>query len=292
MNKDAQKIIGWLSILVILIGSLFVWVTWEQETVESASAPTVTDTVTPTPTEPAVRIVFEDDIPVAVAFTSTPTATPLPTPTNTPTVAPTHTPTPTEMPLTPTESHTERVSTPKPTNTPTHTVTPVIRQNTAYPTGYPHTAKVESGHTWKPYARHTAITNQASMQYKLRKKATTADNGLRVVTDSNGVERYCIALAPQWAGGTAQDIGRCIDLYMVNGSVLHCVLADVKKPEHTKGGEGYYGGHGEVTEWIAEQSKLPEKVRKTGDVSYIGAEWQGDVKKIVVLDYYITGFGR
>jgi hypothetical protein len=129
------------------------------------------------------------------------------------------------------------------------------------------------------------------MQYKLLQLENTASNGLRVVTDPNGVERYCIALAPQWAGGTAKDIGRCIDVYMKNGSVLHCVLADIKKPEHTEGGKGYYGSHGEITEWIAEQNKLPEKVRKSGDVSCIGKEWEGDTEKIVVLDYYIKGFG-
>ena len=291
MNKNTLKMVGWLAILVVAIGSMTAWVTYEQEKVGGADAPSPTDPVTATPTDAPVKIVFEDGIPTAVAFTHTPSPTPLPTPTNTPTVAPTAAPTPTEMPPTPTEKPVERIATPKATNTPSATATPVIRNSVAYPTGYPHTATVESGHEWKPYARHTAITNKSSAQYKLRSKARTADNGLRVVTDPNGVERYCIALAPQWAGGTASDIGRCIDVYMVNGAVLHCVLADIKKPEHTQGKKGYYGSHGEVTEWIAEQNKLPDIVRKSGDVSRIGEAWQGDTKKIVVLDYYIEGFG-
>lgn len=290
MNKDAQKIIGWLTVLFVGIASLFIWVTWEQETVGGADAPSPTDPVTVTPTDAPVKIVFEEGVPTAVAFTHTPS--PSPTPLPTPTKAPTATPTPTEMPPTPTEKPVERIAAPKATNTPTATATPVIRNSVAYPTGYPHTAAVDRGHEWKPWARYTKITNKASAQYRLQQTATTADNGLRVVTDPNGIARYCIALAPQWAGGKAQDIGRCIDVYMVNGSVLHCVLADIKKPEHTKGGEGYYGSQGEVTEWIADQNKLPDIVRKSGNVSRIGEAWQGDVSKIVVLDYYIKGFGE
>lgn len=286
MNKDAQKMIGWLTVLFVGIASLFIWITWEQETVGGGNVPAVTDTYTetPTPTEEPVKIVFEDGVPTAVAFTATPTDIPA-----TPTPVPTFTPT--EIPPTPTEKPVERTSTPKPTNTPTSSATSVSRQNTAYPTGCPRTVYCDPGHEWKPYARHTAIKNKSSVQYKLLQLERTSENGLRVVTDPYGIDRYCIALAPQWAGGTGKDIGRCIDVYMKNGAVLHCVLADVKKPEHTQGKEGFYGSRGEVTEWIAEQDRLPEIVRKSGDVSRIGKDWEGDTEKIVVLEYFITGFG-
>ena len=251
------------------------------------------------PTDPLftedIVIVGDLETPTITAIpTSIPTATSTPTPVPTCTPAPTVTPTPTEMLPTPTKQLTERVVTPKPTKTSTPTPKPSKTQNKAYPTGYPHeqTVKRPEKHVWKPYARHTAITNKKSQQWKLLQLEKTADNGLRYVTDPNGVGRYCIALAPQWAGGTAKDIGRCIDLYMVNGEVIKCVLADIKKPEHTIDKAGYFGSHNEIVEWIVDINKISEKVRKSGDVSNAGDEFAGGVRKVVVLDLYIDGFGR
>ena len=254
-------------------------------------------TATPTECPDGIEVVFVDGLPTAVKrwpseapYTAKPTVTPTnsPTPTVTPTQTPTVAPTCTEKPV-------ERISTPKPTQSPTPTQKPVKTENKAYPTGYPRTQCVENGemHTFKPYARHTAITNKNSVQWKLLQLEHTAENGLRYVVDANGTRRYCIALAPQWAGGTQTDIGRCIDIHMENGAVLHCVLADIKKPEHTEGGNGYYGAkNGEVTEWIVDAKALNDKVAKTGDVSNAGAEFAGAIHKIVVLDMYISGFGR
>ena len=245
------------------------------------------------PTDP----LFVEDIVIVSQLevpTEPPTCTVAPTATCTPAPVPTCTPEPTEVVVTPTRKPTERVVTRKATNTPTPTQKAVKMQNKAYPTGYPHeqTVKNPEKHTWKPYARHTAITNKSSAQWKLLQREKTADNGLRYVTDPDGVGRYCIALAPQWAGGTAKDIGRCVDLYMVNGEVIKCVLADIKKPEHTIDKAGYFGSRNELVEWIVDINKISEKVRKSGDVSNAGDEFAGGVRKVVVLDLYIDGFGR
>lgn len=250
----------------------------EQE--DGQNIPHYDPTSTPTPTEAEViRIEFVDDVPVATMVIDTPTPTP--------TIAPTNTPT---MPPTPTERPQERISTPTPTNTPKPTQKASI---VPYPTGYPHTRKVDNpdAHTWKPYARYTKITANGSREYELQQIAHTASNGLRVVTDPNGVERYCIALAPQWAGGQSVDIGRCIDIKMANGETLHCVLGDCKKHEHTQGKQGYYGSKGELIEFQVDMDALPENVRKCGDISKLGGAFAGAAKSVTVLDLYIDGFG-
>ena len=266
------EIIG-VGIIAIAILMLF---TSMQE--DAPSVPHYDPTSTPTPTEAEViRIEIVDDVPVATMVIDTPTPTP--------TIAPTNTPT---MPPTPTERPQERISTPTPTNTPTPKKTASI---VPYPTGYPHTRNVENpdAHTWKPYARYWKITKKNSVEYRLQQIAHAASNGLRVVTDPNGVERYCIALEPMWAGGQSVDIGRCIDIKMANGAVLHCVLADCKRTENSYNQEGWYGNHGELIEFIVDETKLPDGVH--GDISNVSKEFAGGITSVTVLDLYIDGFG-
>lgn len=287
MSKDAKSITGWLFLIGLVCAVLVVWITYEQDMAEGKSTPTVTEEVsTPTPTEEVV-IEIIDGVPTAVAFTATPTHTVVPTPTATPT--------PTEIPPTPTYTPTESVKQVKATNTPTPTKKPVKTANIVpYPTGKVGTQYTDDpdGHTWKPYARYWKITKEDSVEYKLRCMESTADNGLRIVKDPNGVWRYAIALEPQWAGGKSVDIGRCIDIQMTNGAVLHCVLADCKTHENSFKKEGRYGSQGELLEFIADESKLSQKVIDKGDVSYCGEEFMGGVVSITVLDLYIDGFGR
>ena len=251
----------------------------EQE--NTPSIPHYDPTSTPTPTEAEViRIEIVDDVPVATMVVDTPTPTP------TEVVAITATTTP--MPPTPTERPQERISTPTPTNTPKPTQKASI---VPYPTGYPHTRKVDdpNAHTWKPYARYWKITKKNSAEYRLQQIAHAASNGLRVVTDPNGVERYCIALEPMWAGGQDVDIGRCIDIKMANGAVLHCVLADCKRTENSYNQEGWYGSRGELIEFIADETKLPDGIH--GDISNVSKEFAGGIISVTVLDMYIDGFG-
>ena len=269
----------------VVIAAFMVWITYEQDMAERKATPTE-EVVTATPTECPVVIVFVDDLPQAVAFSATPTprstATPTFTPTATPTVAPTATTRPTESVKKP-----KAANTPAPTKKPQETAKIV-----AYPTGHPGTQYTDDpdGHTWKPYARYWKITKEGSVEYKLRCMESTADNGLRIVQDPNGVWRYCIALEPQWAGGRSVDIGRCIDIQMTNGAVLHCVLADVKTHEKSYKQEGRYGSRGELIEFIVDETKLPERVH--GDISNVSKEFSGGIVSVTVLDLYITGFGR
>lgn len=191
------------------------------------------------------------------------------------TAAITNTPTPR-----PTKPAATKAPTAEPTQAPTATAGPTPKQ-------------VESGHTFKPYTSWTAYTMKSSQQYKLQKAAwTEMRTGIRIVTDPNGVDRYCIALGTYWAGGQPKHIGRCIDVYMENGEVLHCVLADVKRQEDTKDNANRYGRiNNDILEFIVDTGKVPKEVIRTGNVSNAGPEFSGGVKNMVVFDLWIEGFG-
>ena len=204
--------------------------------------------------------------------------------------------TPTYVPNTPTPTVTHgepQIATPTPevVNSPTPTVTPT---NTPIPVAQgvvgEKYCEVNGTHGWKPLAWYTAVNDRTMPQWRLQQIAKTAENGVRVAQDPNGEWRYCAALPVYWAGGTHYDIGRCIDIYMANGAVLKCVLGDTKRVKKSVNGEGKYGiGHNEVIEVQCDLSKIPPYALQRGDASYISAEWEGDVYKIVVLDMFIEG---
>lgn len=212
------------------------------------------------PDDKTGRIYWADpdapDLTAAITNTPTPTATPWPTSTPKPTQAPT--------------------STPEPTTTPE-----------------PTPKQAGKGHTFKPYTRYTAYNLKSSQQYKLQKAAwTETRTGIRIVTDPNGVDRYCVALGTAWAGGQPKHIGRCLDVYMENGAVLHCVLADVKRQEDTVDGANLYGKtNNDVLEFIVDGQKISQAVKTTGNVSNAGPEFVGGVERIEVFDLWIEGFG-
>lgn len=230
------------------------------------------------------------DIPTKEAVTEepivTPTFTPTPTLTDIPTQELTSTPTPTLEP-TPTDI---------PTLTPTAAVTlaPSKAPETyGYNPGKPGVYECEYNgkHVFKPYTDTKAYTAKASQQYKLQQICTTNAYGIRVVTDPYGVERMCVALGTAWAGGTPADIGRCVDIYMVNGQVLYCVLGDVKRVSDSFNCR-YGRGNNDLIEFIVETSKLPEQARICGNCSHCGDDFVGEAMYMQVHDYFIEGFGK
>lgn len=258
-RKD--KILTGIEIIAALAVVLFLFSKVEEPTPKRAEDPDKTG-----------RIYWADpDAPeVTAAITNTPT--PRPTEraslTKTCTLAPTPTATP--------EQTKEPTSTPEPTTTPE-----------------PTPKQAGKGHTFKPYTRYTAYNLKSSQQYKLQKAAWTEKRtGIRIVTDPNGVDRYCVALGTAWAGGQPKHIGRCIDVYMENGAVLHCVLADVKRQEDTVDGANLYGKtNNDVLEFIVDGQKISQAVKTTGNVSNAGPEFVGGVERIEVFDLWIEGFG-
>ena len=215
--------------------------------------------------------------------TPTFTITPEPTATPTPTFVVTNTPTPTPIPK-PTKT-----PTPKPTKTPTPRPTQKITQS-AYPC---EKTVPRGGHSWKPWARHTAITNKKSPQYRMQKDyaKTDSSNGLRYCIDPYGEKRYCVALNEYWCGGDSSDIGRCFDVVMANGATIKCCLGDTKRTEKSQNGEGKFGSKGELLEFQAEGKVLKKYLGEAGDISNLGGAFVGEAVKIIAYDYFITGFG-
>lgn len=257
-RKD--KILTGIEIIAALAVVLFLFSKVEEPTPKRAEDPD----------DKTGRIYWADpdapDVTAAITNTPSPTATPWPTSTQKPTQAPTSTPEPTKEPT----------STPEPTTTPE-----------------PTPKQAGKGHTFKPYTRYTAYNLKSSQQYKLQKAAwTETRTGIRIVTDPNGVDRYCVALGTAWAGGQPKHIGRCLDVYMENGAVLHCVLADVKRQEDTVDGANLYGKtNNDVLEFIVDGQKISQAVKTTGNVSNAGPEFVGGVERIEVFDLWIEGFG-
>lgn len=153
---------------------------------------------------------------------------------------------------------------------------------------------VESGHTFKPYTGYWAYNLRTSQQWKLQQIARTdTRTGIRVVTDPNGTDRFCVALGTFWCGGHPEHIGRCFDAVMANGSVLHCVLADVKRTEDTKNNGNRYGRtNNDILEFIVQEKCFPSCMKGYGDMSRASEELAGDVKEIIVYDLWVEGFGK
>lgn len=283
--SENKKTILYGAIAGAVILSFMIWTGRVQEEVgKNSRKPTEGLVETPTPTEEPVVIAIVDGLPTAVAYTSTPAPKIEPTDFTEPTSTPTMAPTATETPKKPT-------NTPKPSKSPTPT--PKAKNTAKYEQGTAGTkyAEVNGKHGWKPWARHTAVTDKSSPQWRLEQIATTDALGRRVVTDRDGVERFLVALPVYWAGGTFSDIGRLVDITMANGATLKCVLADIKQIEHSLNGEGKYGSRGELIEVICEKAKLIPAVGKGSDASRFGAEWEGDVYSVTAYDEFIEGFG-
>ena len=75
--------------------------------------------------------------------------------------------------------------------------------------------------------------------------------------------------------------------------MLPCVLADVKKQQDTKNGQNRYGaGNNDILEFIVDAKVLPQAAKVCGNCSKISAEFEGEVKNMVVYDEWIEGFGK
>lgn len=282
MNEERKEMIKSGVIFTALVAALVIACIKLGVSIETAKPATAEPTITETIACGAI-IPIEESPAAAETCTNTPTPTQAPRTTATPTFTATPSPEPTAT-STPKPTKTP---TPKPTKTPTPKPTKAPKQS-----GTVGTKTVPSGgHDWKPYARHTAITAKNSPQYRLQQIAKTDSNGLRYVYDEYGVKRYCVALPAYWAGGTFSDIGRCFDVTMQNGAVLHCCLGDLKQIEHSQNGEGKFGSRGELLEFQVEFSKLPKFMQHSSDISYFGGAFEGEAVEITVLDYFIPGFG-
>ena len=128
---------------------------------------------------------------------------------------------------------------------------------------------------FKSYMSYTAITSKSSPQYKLQQSTYTGVYGIRQYGD-----RYCVAI------GTAfnADVGTYLDLILVNGTVIPCIVADIKADKHTDSNNMVTIANGCLTEFIVDSSALNKNAKSMGDISYCNEDWNSRVEKIRVYD--------
>ena len=136
-----------------------------------------------------------------------------------------------------------------------------------------HEAPITSG--FKSYMPYTAITSQSSNQYKLQQMAYTGNYGIRMMDGC-----YCVAIGT----GVNADIGTYYDLILENGTIISCIVGDVKADKHTDKDNMVTVANGCLTEFIVNSSALDRNAKRMGDISYCCDEWNSRVKKIRVYD--------
>lgn len=127
---------------------------------------------------------------------------------------------------------------------------------------------------WKTYMDYRSITNHKSPQYKMVNATTVDHNGIRVYDN-----RYSVAVGT----GFNAKVGTKIDVYLENGSVLPCIVGDIKADIHTDQ-TNMLGGHGDVIEFIVDSKVMNKDARRAGDCSVISG-LSGKVVKVEVLDW-------
>lgn len=138
------------------------------------------------------------------------------------------------------------------------------------------TYNIPENNGFKSYMDYRTITNRSSKQYQLQNLYTnTNDYGLRMVGD-----RYCIAVGTHFNA----EIGQYLDLILENGTVIPCVLSDIKADIHTDESNIVTLHNGCVSEFIVDTQSLYNKAKIMGDISHCYYEWISPVVQIVVYE--------
>ena len=128
---------------------------------------------------------------------------------------------------------------------------------------------------FKSYMPYTAITSKSSPQYKLQQQCHTGLYGIRV---KDG--RYCVAIGT----GFNADVGTYFDLILANGTVIPCIVADIKADKHTDSNNMVTKASGCLTEFVIDSSKLNKNAKCMGDMSYCCDKWNSRVEKVRVYE--------
>ena len=128
---------------------------------------------------------------------------------------------------------------------------------------------------FKSYMPYTAITSKSSPQYKLQQQCQTGLYGIRV---KDG--RYCVAIGT----GFNADVGTYFDLILSNGTVIPCIVADIKSDKHTDSSHMVTKESGCLTEFVVDSASLNKMAKKMGDISYCSDKWDSRVEKVRVYE--------
>lgn len=128
----------------------------------------------------------------------------------------------------------------------------------------------------KSYMDYTAITSTSSKQYKLQSTyAYTGNYGIRQI---NG--RYCVAIGSYFT----KKVGTYLDLYLENGEIIPCILADCKADIHTDKRNIITEHDGSLAEFIIDKNSLKKEIKLHGDVSKACPEWDSPIEKIRIYE--------
>lgn len=131
--------------------------------------------------------------------------------------------------------------------------------------------------SFKTYMDYRAITDTSSPQYELQQEAYTDSDGIRRVGDD-----VCIAVGSAYA----DNIGDRLEITLESGSTFTAVVGDFKADRDTDSKHMYYPvceGMGDVTEFIADTSKLDRQVRISGSIGSV-EKYSGCITSIVPIE--------
>ena len=130
--------------------------------------------------------------------------------------------------------------------------------------------QVPRHNNFKSYMGYRSITCKASKQYKLQQKAKTGKYGIRTVKG-----RYLIAMGTYYS----KHIGDKFDIKLSDGTVIKCMIGDIKSDRHTDAKRQKQKYDGSIIEFISDPSKMPSKVKRAG--SYTACKkFSGYIKEI------------
>ena len=129
----------------------------------------------------------------------------------------------------------------------------------------------------KSYMDYRKITLTTSKQYKLGTNgyAYTGNYGIRMMHG-----RYLCAIGTYYS----DDVGRYVDLVLENGTIIPCILGDIKADEDTDSTNRYTVHDHSVVEFIVDTPVLSSKVTHSGNLNYANPDWNSSIVAIRVYD--------
>lgn len=129
----------------------------------------------------------------------------------------------------------------------------------------------------KSYMDYRKITLTSSKQYDLETNgyAYTGNHGIRMI---NG--RYLCAIGTYYS----DDVGRYVDLVLENGTIIPCILGDIKADKDTDSTNRYTVHDHSVVEFIVDTYSLSSTVRHMGNLNYANEDWNSSITAIRVYD--------
>lgn len=131
-----------------------------------------------------------------------------------------------------------------------------------------------SNNGYKSYMSYKAISSPSSPQYRLQSNfAYTGKFGIRMIEG-----RYCIAVGT----GFGVKVGTYLDLMLKNGTVIQCIVGDIKSDVHTLADNMTTAHNGCVAEFIVDMNYLNPKAKQMGNISACCSEWNSSLKTVRV----------